>query len=496
MSDGKPLNDWVKDWESLQHQYLAAWSDLMQKTPAASPPPPPFSMPFGNIPGMFGGGQSAGANAPPWHEGLEQWARLFGNRGAQSETVERVVESGKAYVEMIKTMLGGMGAPAMGGANPGQSWVDAMRGGFGGPSGFAMPGMDTANNAFLNNPFLKAVHDIAGKGAQGFGDLPAAFAPFLEQFRQENLSWLRMPAFGLAREHQEHYQRTALAFVEYQEALRNYSALLLKASQRGLELLEDKLAERSEPGRAIDSPRALYDLWVDAAEDAYAEIALSDEFGKAYGELANSQMRMRAQIQAEVERIGTDLGMPTRTELNSVHQRLHDLRREFRDSRGESSAIADLETKIAELRAEVARLKASSAPKAASPVAPTVKVAPKPVAPTARPPAVNESAVKAKRPKRPTKTRARTRARRSASRARPAPAKTLPVVVAKAAPAAKGGVPKTAAAVVKSSFGDAIAAMRKRVERSGRMKSAAAKVSLPQKAGKSEKSSRKSGKRK
>ncbi len=501
MSDGKPLNDWVKDWEALQHQYLAAWSDLIQKTPAASPPPP-FSMPFGNIPGMFGAGQSGGTNTPPWHEGLEQWARLFGNRGAQSETVERVVESGKAYVEMIKGMLGGMGTPAMSGANPGQAWLDAMRGGFSAPSGFSMPGMDSAsnpllNNPLLNNPFLKAVRDIAGKGAHGFGDLPAAFAPFLEQFRQENLSWLRMPAFGLAREHQEHYQRTALAFVEYQEALRTYSALLLKASQRGLELLEYKLAERSEPGRAIDSPRALYDLWVDAAEDAYAEIALSDEFGKAYGELANAQMRMRAQIQAEVERIGTDLGMPTRTELNSVHQRLHDLRREFRDSGVDSSAIADLEAQIAELRAEVARLKASSTPKAASPVAPTVKAAPKPVATIERSPAANGSVANAKRPKRPTKTRARTRTRRSVARAKPeVTARTPPVVAARAAPAAKDAVPKTAAPVVKSSFGDAIAAMRKRVARSGHTKFAAAKVSLPQKAGKSEKSSRKSGKRK
>jgi polyhydroxyalkanoate synthase subunit PhaE len=502
MSDGKPLNDWVKGWESLQHQYLAAWSDLMQKTPAASPPPP-FSMPFGNIPGVFGAGQSAGGTAPPWHEGLEQWARLFGSRGAQSETVERVVESGKAYVDMIKGMFGGMGTPAMGSANPGQAWLDAMRGGFGGPSGFSMPGMDAAsstllNNPLLNNPFLKAVRDIAGKGAHGFGDLPAAFAPFLEQFRQENLSWLRMPAFGFAREHQEHYQRTALAFVEYQEALRNYSALLLKASQRGLELLEYKLAERSEPGRAIDSPRALYDLWVDAAEDAYAEIALSEEFGKAYGELANAQMRMRAQIQAEVERIGTDLGMPTRTELNSVHQRLHDLRREFRDSRGESSAIADLEVQIAELREEVVRLKAAVAAKAASPVAPTVKALPKPAATTAHPPAAPGNAVRAKRSKMPTKTRARTRARRSASRVKPVAttAKTPPAVVAKPVPATKSAAPKTVTPVPKSSFGDAIAAMRRRVQKSGRIKSAAAKVSLPQKAGKSEKSSRKSGKRK
>jgi len=493
MSDGKPLNDWVKDFEALQRQYLAAWSDLMQKSPTSAPSPA-FSMPFGSIPGMFGGAQMPPA-PPPWHEGLEQWARLFGNKGAQSETAERVVESGKAYVEMIRAMLGGASA-AGGFANPGQAWADAMRGGFN-PSAFSMPGMDAASN-----PFIKAVRDIVGKGAQGLGELPAAFAPFLEQFRNENLSWLRMPAFGLAREHQEHYQHTALAFFEYQGALRNYNALLLKSSQRGLELLEGKLAERSEPGRAIDSPRALYDLWVDCAEEAYAEIALSDEFAKAYGELANAQMRMRSHIQAEVERIGTDLGMPTRSELNSVHQRLHDLRREFRDSRGESHAIEDLETQIAELRVEVARLKSPSASAPApKPVAnavarsaprPPRKAEVKPAEPSVpqreRVVSTRDIAAKPKRSVKPAKASA-ARTRRGGRRSS-AP-RAQPVAAAKAAPAQK-----SVSAPAPASFGDAIAAMRKRVAKSGRVKSAAAKVSLPQKADKGAKASRKSAKRK
>ena len=44
--------------------------------------------------------------------------------------------------------------------------------------------------------------------------------------------------------------------------------------------------------------------------------------------------------------------MPTRTELNSVHKRMHDLRRELRGSRG-----ADANGEIAALRAEVQKLR-------------------------------------------------------------------------------------------------------------------------------------------
>jgi hypothetical protein len=160
----------------------------------------------------------------------------------------------------------------------------------------------------------------------------------------------------LAREHQEHQQKSAIAWVEYQEHMARYNALMLKASQRGFELFEGKLLEREQPGRQIESLRALYDLWVDAAEEGYAEIALSQEFREAYGAMVNAQMRVRSQVQQEVERIATDFGMPTRSEINSIGERLQALRREVRGL-GAGDALAG---EIAALREEFAAFKAGA----------------------------------------------------------------------------------------------------------------------------------------
>ena len=227
-----------------------------------------------------------------------------------------------------------------------QAWTDALR------QGFSFPGADAL---LQNNPLAQMFQGIRGPGVQGFDQLAPTFAPFLAQAKQEGMSWLQMPAFGYMREHQEHYQKSAAAFVEYQSAVGKYNELILKASQRGFEIFQDKLAAREEPGRQIDSPRALYDLWVDAAEEAYQQIALSEEFRTVYGDVVNAQMRVRSQIQQEVERVGVDLGMPTRSELNSVHKRLHELRRAGRT--GSDTRVADLERERAALRAEGAALK-------------------------------------------------------------------------------------------------------------------------------------------
>jgi hypothetical protein len=113
--------------------------------------------------------------------------------------------------------------------------------------------------------------------------------------------------------------------------------------------------------------RALYDLYVDAAEEGYAEVALSDEFREVYGALVNSQMRVRQRVQDEIERSAASLGIPGRTELDSVHKRLHDLRRR----------VADLEEKLAAQATVAPSPMEKPAPVAAKPVR---KVAAKPAA--------------------------------------------------------------------------------------------------------------------
>ena len=369
MSDTKSGNDWSSDWQALQRQYWSAWSDLTRNQAGTTPDP-----------------------STPWHEGLEQWSRMFGSAGKQSEAAERLMSSAKSYLTLMQSMLSFAAGKDAAAINM-PSWLDALRGGmnfdpttfgkipgfdpaaFGNMPGFDsaalgnMPGMDAT--ALFNNPMAKALREISGQGIKSFEQLASGAAPMLQQMQAEGLSWLKAPAFGYMREHQEHYQKMALAFAEFQEAVKQYNALIMKASQRSFEILESKVAERGEPGRQIDTVRALYDLWVDAAEEGYAEIALSDEFRKVYGEVVNAQMRVRSQLQQEVERIGGDLGMPTRSELNSMGKRLHDLRRELRESQaaqrdfgqdGRDAEVAAMRAEIDDLRRLVGNSGSTAAP--------------------------------------------------------------------------------------------------------------------------------------
>jgi hypothetical protein len=129
-------------------------------------------------------------------------------------------------------------------------------------------------------------------------------------------------------------------------------------------LFESKLAEREEPGRQLKSARELFDLWIDAAEESYADIALSPEFRDAYGALVNAQMRLRAGVQKEVELAGAMLGMPTRTEIDAAHRKIAELERALRRMRN-----AKPEPKRASPKPVPGPVKSPAKPAAKKPVA-------------------------------------------------------------------------------------------------------------------------------
>ncbi|HEY0179732.1 MAG TPA: class III poly(R)-hydroxyalkanoic acid synthase subunit PhaE [Dokdonella sp.] len=320
-----PNFDWIEPWKALSRRYATAWQAFAGGEASGAPASAPWS---------------AGAGGGPWTQWLTPGA-------PPSDTLDRFVDGAKnylAFLQMMAAMLGA-GAPA---ADAG-GWGDALRRMFA-----------TAPAAPFAPPFAPAAfHAAAGAPAAGAAAMrnafdalrppPAAFG--LDEVR----SWLSLPAFGYLREHQERSQKAAVAWIDYQEQIACHNELMMKASRRGFERFEAKLAEREQPERPLDSLRALYDLWVDAAEEGYAEVVSTEEYREVYGALVNAQMRVRAHVQQEVERLAGELGMPTRSELNTLGERVQALRREMRERKGGVGQAAE----IAALKAELAALKAA-----------------------------------------------------------------------------------------------------------------------------------------
>lgn len=288
MNESVDVAQWAKAWEALARQAQS----------------------------VFGGGQAAADSAssmPPWLDKIDQ-INPFAKGKIQNEAVEHLLAGAQGYLGMLQSLANAAGGQAAA-INPAQWAGGFIPGAFTGPS---------------SNPFAQAMRTFGGHGAAGFEQMFDRFAQTVAPMLEKGKSVLNMPAFGHLREKQENLQKMARVFMEYQEQSARYDRMMLKVGEQSFARFQLKLAEREEPGRQIESVRALYDLWIDAAEEAYAEIALSEEFREVYAGVVDAQMRVRQQVQGEVEKLCNEFGMPTRSEVNSIGERLQALRREFR----------------------------------------------------------------------------------------------------------------------------------------------------------------------
>lgn len=337
-TSGNPA-DWQSNFEALSRQYWGAWGDAMR---AASGQP---AMP----PGMQG-----------WHDAVDWWGKLaHGGRSEANDLVERFNAQARHWFGQMQQVAAQFAGQEHGAAQVAQAWKQAL-------------------GAAGENPFPEIFRAMRGQHQQGLDQWIEDASPWLDAMRRETVSWLSLPAFGIGREHQERLQSLARAQVDYQERNAAYNALMLKAGQHAFELFEAKLAEREEPGRQLESVRALFDLWIDAAEESYAQIALSPEFRATYGQLVNAQMRLRSGLQREIELATGALGIPTRSEVDAAHRKVAELERELRrlrastataPSRGGVQRAVAAEPRKPAKRADKAKQAAPSAAKRAAPAA-------------------------------------------------------------------------------------------------------------------------------
>ena len=357
------------DFEALARQYWGMWGDALRG-----------ATPQNAVPGMQGFREAldawTGAATGGGQHGFEQVMAHFGRQsrdwyGSMQQVAAQFAgreHSAQQVVEAWKQALGAQGA----------------------------------------NAFLGLFESMEGAGLQGLGDWNDAAAPWLQGMRAEAATALGLPAFGFTREHQERLQALGKAQLDWQVALGAYNALLAKSSQDAFGRFEGKLADREEPGRQLGSVRALFDLWVDAAEEAYAQTALSLEYRRTYGDLVNAQMRLRAALQAIAEQAAGVLGLPGRTELDSAHRKIAELERQLRrmQRRAEDEAEAAPASKPAASQAK----SPASKPAAKKVAKPARKIAKKSVAGTSpKKAAVKKTAAKKAAVKKTGKTAGRKR---------------------------------------------------------------------------------------
>lgn len=421
MAANEGMNPWSTDWMDAQKRYWDAWSTLAALTPG-QPAPGVFAPP-----------------SFPWGDGLEHWWKaVSGGVPAESrEYCERLMTQSKGFLQfaelLMRTLQGASEA-----AKAGEDWRRRLEEQFNSLKGL-LTGSSTESAAAMQGllGFAQLPLDTWRRVCSGLSLTPgdamqnlraASMEHFGEKFHADLDRFLSVPGVGYTREAQEELQKGARLLLDYQRVFQEYVLAHEELVRRTLDRLLQRLTAMGEKGEQVTTLRQLYDVWVDAGEEAYAEFVMRPEFAELYGRLVNALMAVKRHGREMVDESLGALNMPTREELNTVLDRQQQLRRQVRElqragATGGAGArsVEALEAEIAQLRAELAQARRAARPEAD-------------VAETAQP-----------SPARAAQPAARAAEPAPAPAASPAPATAAEPTVAVGSPAAPAKAPERAA---------------------------------------------------
>ncbi len=340
MADAPKSPPWGDKWMEANQGYWDAWTRLWEQ-PA----------------------ERTAAGQPPdldWAEAADRWWKLMPPPVPPSsrELFDRLVEQGKTFLRFGEEFAGS--ATKAGGAFQSQEeWQRALRAfAENWQVGFGHPASDAGLAAFWKLPF-----DTWSRTVSSASMFPG---DFLESQKPE--SWggrvadglhrdmerfLSVPALGYTREAQEQGQEMVRLALEYQRALQAYGMAFRGLGMETFNRLQQRLAERGERREPVTTLRSLYDLWVDASEEAYLELVSTDSYAEVYGRMVNALMAFKHHGRNMVDEAVGAMGLPTRHGLNTLQRRQQELRREVVALRRELEGVRTVQRELAELRVEL-----------------------------------------------------------------------------------------------------------------------------------------------
>lgn len=331
MSDDKAENDNI-DWSEFQRKYWEAWSTVSRQSLSALSP------------------QKGATN--PWAEALDHWWKVVSGTTPPevSDFYSKLVEQGKSFFRLAEGMTKTFESATSGS----QKFMDLQH-----ETEKALAGMKQAFSGSSTE-----AHDLM-RQVMAFWELPLdtwqrtlsslSVLPgdALQNLKLEGLErvsetideridrFLSIPGVGYTREWQEQLQEHGRLWLDYQRAFQHYAAGFNELGLKCVERFEQKLKTLASEGKSVSAARELYDLWVDCCEEVYGEYVSTDEYAELHAQLVNTLMQVKRHAGALIDESLGAMNMPTRREVNTLHRRLQETRREGKTLAAEIESLKE-----------------------------------------------------------------------------------------------------------------------------------------------------------
>lgn len=305
-------NQWTDQWLKAQQQFVDAWSDMAKTTTSGN----------------------EASQSDLWAQSFDLWRKACGEQTQPDiqQAMNKCIDMGKEYFALAEHVSKAMSD----GANPVEAinqWMEQLKQSlqqFGGMPGFDGSGVTdfmkqwfTPTNSWQQmaatlTPMNQAAWQMPGMNTSVF-NLGEAIDPLGKI--------LEAPGIGYFREPQEKQQQGIQLAIEYHQSNFAFNQAFLRVAIESIQGFQARLM-KLETGSAPKTLRELYDMWVEISEEHYAEFAMSEEYQDLYGDMVNRLMILKKHYSEIINDFLRSMNLPNTREVDTMQQRLQQLRRE------------------------------------------------------------------------------------------------------------------------------------------------------------------------
>jgi hypothetical protein len=116
-----------------------------------------------------------------------------------------------------------------------------------------------------------------------------------------------------------------------------------------MDTLAENIFAKIEKGEEVKSVMAMYQEWLSISDKQFVNLFESEEYSALMGEVSAMQLKLRKDMEAQMEQMMSGIPVATRSEMDELYKTIYDLKKEVR----QLGKMLDLDQEIAMPAAEV-----------------------------------------------------------------------------------------------------------------------------------------------
>lgn len=200
-------------------------------------------------------------------------------------------------------------------------------------------------------PWAYAYQNIADIAIEGIFEDPMKLSDTLKQWKsaydQTFGVLVKSPVVGSSREILEQNNKAIDAMIEMLVSISEFITMTSSVGYKHSKEVFSEYAESIENGEKPKTFKEFYDMWSKHVEDAIEEYFYTDEFSKLIAKTSDSAMVFKIEYDKVIEKALAGLPIVTISDVDSVYEKVYELRREIRE----------LQKELEELKAQQANSK-------------------------------------------------------------------------------------------------------------------------------------------